>query len=56
MGLHLVTQLSLSYGWEQRPGRKHVWARLPSGRAGEPEPGPQRDRLPEPRSGEHRRD
>ena len=31
MGLHLVAQLSVDYGWEKRPGRKHVWARLPSG-------------------------
>ena len=55
MGLHLVTQLSTTYGWEERPGRKHVWARLPSGRAESPL-GMQRDRLPEPRSGEIRRE
>ena len=44
----LVAQLSTDYGWEGRPGRKHVWALLPSGRA---EPS-QRSagRLPEPRS------
>src|SRR3954447_24063538 len=30
-GLHLVTQLSSTFGWEKRPGRKHVWAQLPSG-------------------------
>jgi anti-sigma regulatory factor (Ser/Thr protein kinase) len=48
MGLHLVAQLSTDYGWEGRPGRKHVWALLPSGR----EEPPQRSagRLPEPRS------
>jgi anti-sigma regulatory factor (Ser/Thr protein kinase) len=34
MGLHLVAQLSTDYGWEARPGRKHVWARIPSGREG----------------------
>jgi hypothetical protein len=33
MGLHLVAQLSERYGWEQRPGRKHVWALLPNGLA-----------------------
>jgi hypothetical protein len=54
MGLHLVAQLSTAYGWEQRPGRKHVWARLPSGKL---EPTEQRqERLPQPRSGEIRRD
>src|SRR3954463_8496688 len=37
MGLHLVAQLSIAYGWEGRPGRKHVWARLPSGREEAPE-------------------
>jgi anti-sigma regulatory factor (Ser/Thr protein kinase) len=46
MGLHLVAQLSTAYGWEGRPGRKHVWARLPSG-VGRPEKA--RDQLPEPR-------
>ena len=53
MGLHLVVQLSTDYGWERRPGRKHVWARLPSGR---PEPTERRrNQLPEPRSpGFHR--
>jgi hypothetical protein len=53
MGLHLVAQLSTDYGWECRPGRKHVWARLPSG------VGPQesaQDRLPAPRSPEIPRD
>jgi len=49
MGLHLVAQLSLDYGWERRPGRKHVLARLPSGRE---ELESARDRLPEPRSPE----
>src|SRR3954447_18521114 len=49
MGLHLVAQLSLDYGWEGRPGRKHVWARLPSGRD---ELEPLRQHLPEPRSPE----
>ena len=54
MGLHLVAQLSTEYGWEGRPGRKHVWARLPSGR---PDPADRlRGRLPEPRSGEAPRD
>ena len=48
MGLHLVAQLSVDYGWERRPGRKHVWARLPSGLEAVPERA--RDRLPEPRS------
>lgn len=47
MGLHLVAQLSVDYGWECRPGRKHVWARLPSGlrpvEAGS-------EQVPEPRS------
>jgi len=53
MGLHLVAQLSSAYGWEKRPGRKHVWARLPSGRA--EGAGPHRNQLPEPRSpGFHR--
>jgi anti-sigma regulatory factor (Ser/Thr protein kinase) len=51
MGLHLVAQLSLGYGWESRPGRKHVWARLPSGRA---ELEALREQLPEPRSPEAR--
>jgi anti-sigma regulatory factor (Ser/Thr protein kinase) len=54
MGLHLVAQLSSDYGWEERPGRKHVWARLPSGR-GEVSDG-LRARLPEPRSGDVHRD
>jgi hypothetical protein len=49
MGLHLVAQLSTDYGWERRPGRKHVWARLPSGRE---DTQPSRRRLPEPRSPE----
>src|SRR3954452_8046196 len=49
MGLHLVAQLSTEYGWEGRPGRKHVWARIPSGRE---ERQPSRRRLPEPRSPE----
>jgi anti-sigma regulatory factor (Ser/Thr protein kinase) len=49
MGLHLVAQLSSDYGWERRPGRKHVWARLPSGRE---EPQSSHGRLPEPRSPE----
>ena len=53
MGLHLVAQLSTSFGYERRPGRKHVWARLPSGRNDEPER--RRNQLPEPRSpGIHR--
>jgi anti-sigma regulatory factor (Ser/Thr protein kinase) len=53
MGLHLVAQLSSAYGWEKRPGRKHVWARLPSGRT--EGAGPHRNQLPEPRSpGFHR--
>jgi anti-sigma regulatory factor (Ser/Thr protein kinase) len=47
MGLHLVAQLSDDYGWECRPGRKHVWARLPSGLR--PVEAPQ-DQVPEPRS------
>ena len=47
MGLHLVAQLSTRYGWEERPGRKHVWALLPSGRETVQ---PLRDRLPEQRS------
>jgi anti-sigma regulatory factor (Ser/Thr protein kinase) len=54
MGLHLVAQLSSDYGWEARPGRKHVWARLPSGRSDPSES--LRGRLPEPRSGEAHRD
>jgi anti-sigma regulatory factor (Ser/Thr protein kinase) len=49
MGLHLVAELSSDYGWERRPGRKHVWARLPSGREDQQ---PSRRRLPEPRSPE----
>jgi hypothetical protein len=49
MGLHLVAQLSSDYGWEGRPGRKHVWALLPSGLDPVAE---LRDRLPEPRSPE----
>ena len=31
MGLPMVAQLSTDYGWAAGPGRKHVWARLPSG-------------------------
>ena len=31
MGLPMVAQLSVDYGWTSEPGRKHVWARLPSG-------------------------
>jgi anti-sigma regulatory factor (Ser/Thr protein kinase) len=54
MGLHLVAQLSLEFGWEKRPGRKHVWARLPSGREDVVER--RRNQLPEPRSPEIRRD
>ena len=54
MGLHLVAQLSLAFGWEKRPGRKHVWARLPSGREETAER--RRNQLPEPRSPEIRRD
>jgi anti-sigma regulatory factor (Ser/Thr protein kinase) len=54
MGLHLVAQLSTDYGWENRPGRKHVWARLPSGRGDTPDH--LRAQLPEPRSGEAHRD
>jgi hypothetical protein len=53
MGLHLVAQLSTDYGWEGRPGRKHVWARLPSG-VGMQESA--QDRLPAPRSPEIPRD
>jgi anti-sigma regulatory factor (Ser/Thr protein kinase) len=49
MGLHLVSQLSTDYGWEGRPGRKHVWAMLPSGRE---ELEASRERLPEQRSRE----
>ncbi|WP_369131419.1 ATP-binding protein [Modestobacter roseus] len=33
MGLPMVAQLSVDYGWSSEPGRKHVWARLPSGLA-----------------------
>jgi anti-sigma regulatory factor (Ser/Thr protein kinase) len=51
MGLHLVAQLSLEYGWERRPGRKHVWARLPSGRE---DLEALHEQLPEPRSPELR--
>ena len=54
IGLHLVAQLSTDFGWEQRPGRKHVWARLPSGRTETTER--RRSQLPEPRSGEFHRD
>jgi hypothetical protein len=31
MGLPMVAQLSSDYGWASEPGRKHVWACLPSG-------------------------
>jgi hypothetical protein len=49
MGLHLVAQLSTAYGWEGRPGRKHVWALLPNGL----QPLEQaQDRVPEPRAPE----
>jgi anti-sigma regulatory factor (Ser/Thr protein kinase) len=48
MGLHLVAQLSTEYGWEGRPGRKHVWALLSSGR--EEPPRHNAGMLPEPRS------
>jgi anti-sigma regulatory factor (Ser/Thr protein kinase) len=51
MGLHLVAQLSVEYGYERRPGRKHVWARLPSGV--EESLGTGRERLPEPRAPEN---
>ncbi|MBW8767379.1 MAG: ATP-binding protein [Geodermatophilales bacterium] len=54
MGLHLVAQLSSTFGWEKRPGRKHVWAQLPSGRS-DPQ-ARRRDRLPEPRSPESQHD
>jgi anti-sigma regulatory factor (Ser/Thr protein kinase) len=54
MGLHLVAQLSTDYGWEGRPGRKHVWARLPSGRTEGSEW--QRNQLPEPRAPHFHRD
>lgn len=48
MGLQLVAQLSIDYGWERRPGRKHVWSRLPSGVDAPSEY--RSSRLPEPRS------
>ena len=49
MGLHLVAQLSTAYGWEGRPGRKHVWVLLPNGL----HPLEQaQDRVPEPRAPE----
>jgi anti-sigma regulatory factor (Ser/Thr protein kinase) len=54
MGLHLVAQLSMEYGWEGRPGRKHVWARLPSGRTEGSEW--RRNQLPEPRAPHFHRD
>jgi hypothetical protein len=54
MGLHLVAQLSSSFGYEKRPGRKHVWARLPSGRTEGPER--RHNQLPAPRSPEIHRD
>ena len=50
MGLHLVAQLSTDFGWEQRPGRKHVWAMLPTGREEPPQPRGVGRMLPEPRS------
>jgi anti-sigma regulatory factor (Ser/Thr protein kinase) len=53
MGLHLVAQLSTDYGWEGRPGRKHVWARLPSGVESQERA---EGRLPAPRSPEIPRD
>jgi anti-sigma regulatory factor (Ser/Thr protein kinase) len=31
MGLPMVAQLSLTFGWASEDGRKHVWAALPSG-------------------------
>jgi anti-sigma regulatory factor (Ser/Thr protein kinase) len=31
MGLPMVAQLSIDFGWCSEPGRKRVWARLPSG-------------------------
>ena len=31
MGLPMVAQLSVDFGWCSDPGRKQVWARLPSG-------------------------
>src|SRR3954447_24904154 len=48
MGLHLVAQLSTTYGCAARPRRKHVWARLSSGR--EEPPRRSAGMLPEPRS------
>jgi anti-sigma regulatory factor (Ser/Thr protein kinase) len=53
MGLQLVARLSTEYGWECRPGRKHVWARLPSGAGTEENT---QGRLPAPRSPEIPRD
>ena len=55
MGLHLVAQLSIAYGWERRPGRKHVWSRLPSGLNDNLAEG-RRGQLPAPRSPEIHRD
>jgi anti-sigma regulatory factor (Ser/Thr protein kinase) len=48
MGLHLVAQLATDFGWERRPGRKHVWALLSSGR--EEPPHRSAGRLPAPRA------
>lgn len=33
MGLPMVAQLSVDFGWSSDAERKHVWARLPSGLA-----------------------
>jgi hypothetical protein len=40
MGLPMVAQLSVDYGWASEAGRKHVWAMLPSGMAAAAVPRP----------------
>jgi len=46
MGLPMVAQLSIDYGWSSEPGRKRVWARLPSGLAASTVPHPRRSSGP----------
>jgi hypothetical protein len=42
----MVAQLSVDYGWCSEPGRKRVWARLPSGLTASTVPHPRRSSGP----------
>jgi anti-sigma regulatory factor (Ser/Thr protein kinase) len=46
MGLPMVAQLSIDFGWRSEPGRKRVWARLPSGLTASTVPHPRRSSGP----------